>query len=285
MKNSLSTIVFILLVFTVSSIAQSRIIHNPQPFAQAGKDLVISIKFDPPDTKVWMLELYYRSISANSYQKLDMQKWNDTWQVVIPAKSVKGEGIEYFISALLGTQSVITWPAFNPYHKPFRLNLTAATEQTPIQTKILASPPADTTAAIATNALQKADEISPQKNLQQKQDSTVTISALPDEKKQVLNSPPPFIDSRDVQINMLSPEEEENVNQSDILLAISYQLKEKGLDSSRIHIFLDGINVTSKFSISSYMILVIICPAVTDWTTSVPSALTFTSSINFFTTI
>jgi hypothetical protein len=67
------------------------------------------------------MQVFYRRPGENSYREAMFAPNGNEYVARIRGQELNEDGLEYFISALLANDNVITFPAFNPYKQPILL--------------------------------------------------------------------------------------------------------------------------------------------------------------------
>ncbi len=204
------------------SYAQERIVHFPVNSAPEGKDIVLEAKIEGTTARVGYMRIYYKYPHQQSYRFRDMRPDIERWIGMIPRNEVTGDRLQYFISAFLDNQVVLTFPDRNPYNNPEEIQITpkpAAAEKP--------TAPSDQLPQSETDKLQTSEAAEP----------TITEG-----------SP-----AQDTPLLLLSPEPNETLGTEEIVLAVSLTNENRVADSSTVRIFLDGRNVTRQATISSIL--------------------------------
>ena len=215
---------FLFLVnFVPAAHAQGNIVHFPVNSAIQGEDIFIEAKVEGTSARVLFIKVYYKLSEEESFREADLTPDINRWVGAIPGSTVQGERMFYFISALLDNQSIITYPAYNPYNEPVEVILT---------------PPA-VTERDTTKTQEQFDLFVPDDSI----DTFVPESTVPSSKETSSQSP----------IFVISPEKNENLVSEEVYFAASFEGTSIQVDSSTVQIFLDGRNVTPRSEISQFM--------------------------------
>lgn len=99
-----------------------QIIHFPVTSAESGQNIPIKATIEG-EGQIQICYLYFRTAGQNSFEHQEMMANVDGWTSEIPAAVVKEPGVEYFISAVTNTQSIVTNPVANPSSAPHKISL------------------------------------------------------------------------------------------------------------------------------------------------------------------
>jgi hypothetical protein len=99
-----------------------QIVHFPVTTAEAGSNIPIKATIDG-EGQAKICYIYFRAAGQTSFEHNEMLANIDGWTGEIPATVVKEPGVEYFISAITRSQSVVTMPAANPYNAPYKITI------------------------------------------------------------------------------------------------------------------------------------------------------------------
>jgi len=210
-------IFFFGIVFSfATSWAQERIVHFPVSSAQEGRDIKITARVESSLSRVGFMRIYYRRHEQESYRYVEMTPGINQWVGVIPGKDVRGERLQYFLSAYLTSQTIITYPATDPYNQPEEITIVPA--------------PKGKVAPVPEQAQPGVGEAMPK--------------AAPGPEEPAGESP--FL--------ILTPDKNEELMAKDVIIAVSFPQGENAVDSSTVQLFLDGVDVTGKSDISTYLV-------------------------------
>lgn len=92
-----------------SDIQAPTITHTPITEADNTNDLIISANITD-DVQISNAKVYYRKVGDTAYKSISMQKNNDLYTAVIPKSELSTQGIEYYIEASDGINTV-TYPS------------------------------------------------------------------------------------------------------------------------------------------------------------------------------
>ena len=210
-KITLSTVSRIIILLVLASLhsdlyAQERLVHFPVTTAYEGQEISMSVKIEGAFTRAGYIRIYYRHNDQESFRYEEMNPDVDQWVGTIPASEVYGDRLQYFLSAFLLNETIISYPEINPYNEPEDITVLAAPQE-----KI--SDPDKTTEILTDTIFDEG-------------------SAL----------------------MVLSPEPNETLKQDEVVFAVSFNNTDIQVDSSSVKLYLDGIDITSKASISSYLL-------------------------------
>ena len=108
-----------LLVCPASGLTQiARLLHQPVTTAAAGAAVTLEINFTPSLLRVYQARVYYRNINETTFHQIQMTPEGSSWTATIPAAAVKAPRMQYFISAAVDNETVLSYPEFNPYNRP-----------------------------------------------------------------------------------------------------------------------------------------------------------------------
>ncbi|WDU82661.1 lamin tail domain-containing protein [Caloramator sp. Dgby_cultured_2] len=85
------------------------ITHTPITEADNTNDLIISANITD-DIQILSAKVYYRKVGETAYKSITMQKNNDLYTAVIPKSELSTQGIEYYIEASDG-RNTVTYPS------------------------------------------------------------------------------------------------------------------------------------------------------------------------------
>lgn len=88
--------------------------HTPFNQGYLGNNLVISC-IASDNMQIASVSLYYRTVGSEQWKKLDMSKVNDKYSATIFGSELDASGLEYYISAFDGTNTVTKGSADTPY--------------------------------------------------------------------------------------------------------------------------------------------------------------------------
>lgn len=106
----------------------TRLIHFPVNTGFEAQAIALEAKFEDKAIKVQYVRIYYRVKGSADYQYIEMDEGTENFIGEIPASEVKAPAMEYFLSALLSDQSVVSNPARNPFFAPYEVTITKSTE-------------------------------------------------------------------------------------------------------------------------------------------------------------
>ena len=116
-------IIFIFFVSFISAQSTDQFYHKNPHHVLSGDDIVLSVTMFTSDPIVSGM-LFFRSKNQISYQEIPMQFSNGNWDVVIPGRSVQGDGIEYVIILHKRSWGRISIPNIDsPFGDPLLINI------------------------------------------------------------------------------------------------------------------------------------------------------------------
>ncbi len=218
----------------------AQIIHQPVKTASEGAAVQILVGFTPANMRIYQAKLYYRAEGQTTYHYRQMAPQPGGWVAVIPAVDVRKPRLEYFISAAVENDLVLTWPEFNPYNRPESVLVTeAAPPQIAVQeAKKPAAAGVDTVRTVKPPT--KNTDFPVLQFTHTPKDTTTP--AVPVEASATATPSG---------ILILAPEENESVPAAEINVAASLISSDVEIDSASVKITLDDLDVTSMAVISS----------------------------------
>ena len=220
------------LIFVVSAWAQTMLLHNPPSQSFVGRDLLLQVSVEPPAPVIFM-QVFYRRPGENSYREAMFAPNGNEYVARIRGQELNEDGLEYFISALLANDNVITFPAFNPYKQPILL-------------PVIPPHPTPQPQPEPEAALIPPPELQVEPNPVSNEPQNTPASVEPEEQ---LNE----TESDSDNLLVLSPDEGAVLSAAEVVLAVSF-LTEPLTDSLGIQLFLDGREVTDEAEISSVLL-------------------------------
>ncbi len=122
-------VIFIMLLgWSTLLFAAPQILHIPVNTAFQGQNIPIDAKVEGTSSRVIFLRVYFKQPEQETFLYEELVPEIDKWTGVIPKKYVTGSRLQYFISALLEDQSIVSFPAHNPYNNPEEIVLTPKPE-------------------------------------------------------------------------------------------------------------------------------------------------------------
>lgn len=116
-------IIFIFFVNFITAQSTNQFYHKNPNHVLSGDDVVLSVTMFTSDPIVSGM-LFFRSKNQISYQEMPMRFTNGNWDVVIPGRSVQGDGIEYVIILHKRSWGRISIPNVdNPFAGPLLINI------------------------------------------------------------------------------------------------------------------------------------------------------------------
>jgi hypothetical protein len=222
-KFKLAFLVFAIGMPVALASAQGRIVHFPKTSAQEGTNILLEANLEGTSARVGFMRIYYKYPQQQSYRYRDMRPEIDHWVGMIPAAEVTGDRLQYFISAFLDNQAVLTHPENNPYNNPAEIQISAK----PVG-----------------SAAKKAGQVP----LPDASRSGTSEAGEPiiTEAAQMQNTLSPLL--------LLTPEPDESLASEEVVLAVSLTSENRAADSSTVQVFMDGVNITRLATISSYLV-------------------------------
>ena len=122
-------IIFIFFVNFITAQSTNQFYHKNPNHVLSGDDVVLSVTMFTSDPIVSGM-LFFRSKNQISYQEMPMRFTNGNWDVVIPGRSVQGDGIEYVIILHKRSWGRISIPNVdNPFAGPLLINISQKKKQ------------------------------------------------------------------------------------------------------------------------------------------------------------
>ena len=116
-------IIFIFFVNFITAQSTNQFYHKNPHHVLSEDDIVLSVTMFTSDPIVSGM-LFFRSKNQISYQEIPMQFSNGNWDVVIPGRSVQGDGIEYVIILHKRSWGRISIPNVDsPFSNPLLINI------------------------------------------------------------------------------------------------------------------------------------------------------------------
>lgn len=231
-----------LLVCPASGLTQiARLLHQPVTTAAAGAAVTLEINFTPSLLRVYQARVYYRNINETTFHQIQMTPEGSSWTATIPAAAVKAPRMQYFISAAVDNETVLSYPEFNPYNRPEEILVAEAPLSVP---EPMGTPDKEASVkAVAQAAAFPEFQSKPAapadtSNVQ----APVTFSETTME-----NTGSPLL--------FLSPDPDEEVAADELSIAVSLITSEVEVDSGSIKIWLDGADMTTIASISASLVI------------------------------
>ncbi len=232
------------LIMMATVYPQATLVHHPIYSAERNSDIEMEARVKPSQNRVVMMQMYYKTPEQRSYQHINMRKQGDSWSAGIPANQVRGTLLQYFITALLDNQTVITFPQYNPYNQPARIVIEEKAESKE-QSKIVSK---DSTVTPPPASSRSPADVEIPQNKGSAQSSSFEQTQAADSsvnKMQNAAAESPFL--------ILSPEPFEEVKEKNILFAVSI-LDTALIDYSTLRLYHNGKNVTFGATISDFVI-------------------------------
>jgi hypothetical protein len=242
----MSKIALVLLFFCVTlTHSQPNLVHEPIYSAEQNSDIAIKARVAGGQNRAVMMQVYFKTPDESSYQHIDMHRQADLWSGIIPAEYAQGTLLQYFITALLNNQTVVTFPQFNPYKQPARIVLSKAqpdsrkrTVKDTVKTEPNPLPP-----------VTGKDEAVPAKEMQPPPEKDQSLQQSKTNGSAAKNRPP----GRESVFLILSPEPFEETQSDQLVFGVSLQ-DTALIDYSTINIYLNGENVTTNATITDFII-------------------------------
>ncbi|MBN1540937.1 hypothetical protein JW992_02245 [candidate division KSB1 bacterium] len=226
MKRCFVRVVMVLLASVAVLYAEPNLLHMPPPQIFSGHDAKLQFTVEPLGTRLIFAQLYYRRAGDNNFQEIPFSPQGNGWAALIPAGDVTGVGVEYFISALLIDDIVLTYPVYNPYKEPQRLDVLPAPVKPEIQ-------------QVKSAAAMPTSMVEPEKTAEP------AIAATPADS---IDWP-----QTDDEIIILSPDDHAAMPAADLLFAASIN-RDEPIDSNNVKLFLDGQEISDGLEISEYIV-------------------------------
>ncbi len=272
---NISLLFWLCWVLAFSSQPQGIIVHTPKATTPAEQPLIISANCEGNVAAVRLMRIYFKSPQQSSYRFVDMQQGPDRWIGQVPARFVTGERLQYFITALLANQTILTFPPTNPYYSPHEVIIILAEKSEPsplpkpsVVEQTTTPPPSTTEEPPSIAVAEQAEATMPDSTTQTPTVGVETVQPLTTAKADTSvpapaqlavadtakpSSAPVAIDSS-AHLLILSPETQESLLASEVILAVSFIADSSELDTSSVQILLDGKDVTFYASKSPLLI-------------------------------
>lgn len=217
----------------------AQMVHQPLKSVTEGVAVQILVGFTPANLRIYQAKLYYRSEGQTTYHYRQMVPQPGGWAAEIPAADVRKPVVQYFISAAVENDLVLTWPEFNPYNRPETMEVTAAVAPQVVVQEIIKAPSTrpDSVRTVKPPALSNAF---PEIHLTHTPKDSTPPSAPVKETTR----------TTETAVLILTPEEDESVTAAEINIAISLIAGDVLVDSASVKITLDDLDVTSMSAIS-----------------------------------
>ncbi len=216
--------------------------HQPVQSAVEGKALEIKVIFTPPPVRVYQVRVYYRSADQTTYRFQPLSPQENTWIALIPADEVRGSRLQYFISAAVENDLVLTYPALNPYNRPEDIRITAPAEKP--AARVEEKPPAMPLAKpVETKPAEKPKPQSaplPEITLQQARPDTTPTQPPATEESIAADA-----EESASAIMILSPNEAETLAPDEVAIAVSLVSGAAELEPGSVQLWLDGAEITN----------------------------------------
>jgi hypothetical protein len=232
--------------------AVPQIEHFPPTAGVAGSPVSLEARLMTPGRSVVYLRLYFKSIKEQAFKFVDMRPGAQGYAGQIPGRAVRPPAMQYFLVALLSDQTVVNYPARNPYGQPFEVLIrengegSIESEKTPkagtevkAQPKSSAPPEAKPPLEVSPQLLDKIEKLE-----RPMAAAPATDSSAASEVSLGVSQIEPTSS-----ILILSPEPFSAMAAKEVVIAASF-MTETPIDSTSIKILLDGVNVTRKAEIS-----------------------------------
>ena len=199
--------------------------HFPVSMARQAQPIMITARLLQSKATPVYVRAYFKHPNEANFRHVDLRGSFDSYSGEIPATEVRPPSIQYFILVLYPDRSMETLPAANPYGRPFEVLVEA-----------------DAAAAA---------ELEKSKAAQQKSPETTGGEA---QKPSARSAQPKQRGASPASAYVISPEPGEQVKYDEVVIAAGFDGGEVGVDSASIRIALDGKNLTSRATISEYVV-------------------------------
>ena len=229
--------------------------HIPITSAEQGRALRIDAQINAPGRSLIYVRVYFRRMGESNFRFVDMRPGVSGYLGEIPGRIVQPPGLQYFLLALLSDQSVMSYPARNPYGQPFDIIVDEPNGQRgsgdPFKPESI-PPRRDEPLgrrSTKTDSLTKPERISPQMQEKLRQmeapkagdfENTRTGAAFA-----VMSLANPILP--------LSPEPLSELPADEGALILASFAPEANIDSTSVRVMLDGKDVTARAQISSLL--------------------------------
>lgn len=214
-----------------TAFAQGKIVHQSVTSLRENEKLVVEASVDGTSRNVVYMRLYYKTPGEASYSYVKMQKIGSTYLVELSPTEFSPPQLNYFVLALLEDQSVITYPAWNPYGNPVEVSVAGGGG---VGARPSASTPESTPSTPETM-------------------QELGFAMQPD----TAASETPVASETDGESPMLilSPEANEQIALGDeVLIAVSFVPVDDSIDVESVNLFVDGLNVTLKADVNENLL-------------------------------
>jgi len=126
MVSRCTLVFFVTMIVPALLFSQQRVIHLPPNRAVEFQPLQINGLVEATPTPVRVARIYYRTESIPTFKFTPMFQKGERWEGEIPGAVVTGDWLEYLLVFFLEDESLITFPAVNPYQQPHRLMVASA---------------------------------------------------------------------------------------------------------------------------------------------------------------
>jgi hypothetical protein len=207
---------FLIIITQAGLLAQPVVHHVPPGKAVTGQNVPIQFSLTGYIGRVVMAKAYFRSEGETVYRSIDLTSQAPGWQGEIPGRFVRTTSLSYFISVLLDNQTILTWPAINPYNNPHTIPLVQGAAPVPRPLP--------------------AGEKKPQVPIPQQPAQTAPVVTTSDT------------------LQLLSPEQDGTYAPGDIMIAVSFFAEGSALDPASVKLLLDGRDLSRSAEISEALI-------------------------------
>ncbi|RMF70280.1 MAG: hypothetical protein D6743_00500 [Calditrichaeota bacterium] len=201
---------------------EASIIHVPVTSLRENEKLVVEARVDGAGQAVVFMRLYYRSGGQQSYSYVEMSRTAGGFFAELSPQQFTAPQLEYFILALLADESVVTFPKWNPYGNPVKVQVAYGGKQpTPSQEQAIPSLP----------------------------------EPEPETEAAPVTSEPAAEQEAGGPLLILSPEDGEKIGtDEEVVIAVSFVPENDSIDVSSVNLFIDNQNVTRDAEVTEYLL-------------------------------
>ncbi|HPI72618.1 MAG TPA: hypothetical protein PK843_06935 [bacterium] len=212
--------------------------HQPVHSAAEGQALQIKVTFTPPPMRVYQVRVYYRNADQTAYRFQPLTPQENEWIALIPGDEVRGPRLQYFISAAVENDLVLTFPAFNPYNRPEDILITAPAEKP--APRVAEKPPVPPVESKPTEQPEPQAAPLPEITLQPTQPDTMPS-------QQPMTNGAAAVDAGEPSspILILSPNDAETLAPDQVAIAVSLISGEEEIEQGSVRLWLDGAEITT----------------------------------------
>ncbi len=229
--------------------------HIPITSAEQGRALRIDAQINAPGRSLIYVRVYFRRMGESNFRFVDMRPGVNGYLGEIPGRVVQPPGVQYFLLALLSDQSVMSYPARNPYGQPFDIFVDEPNGQRgssdPFKPEAV---PPRRDEPLGRRATKKDSLTTPERISPQMQEKLRQMEAPKADNFKSTRPGAPFVAmSLANPILPLSPEPLSELAADEGALILASFAPEANVDSTSVKVMLDGKDVTARAQISSLL--------------------------------